>query len=86
MMNAKERLKEQRKKGWFSIGASFGLGVGSGVGLSLSSCAAASGFWPVWAAMLVSFALGGVTVLAYWWLASKTKPMPQCRRPDKPDH
>ncbi len=69
-MDTRERLREQRKKGWLSHGTFFGLSFGSGLWLGFSTCAGTSaGLGPVWAAVLVAYGLGGLSVLVYWWLA-----------------
>ena len=72
-MNTRERLREQRKKSWLSFGAFYGLGLGTGFGLNMSTWAAVSDFWPVWGAVLVSFALGGLTAIIYWSLTGQKK-------------
>lgn len=68
-MDTRARLREQRKKGWRDPAVFFGLGLGAAGGVGFSTCAGTSGFWPVWAAVLVAYGLGGLSVLVYWWLA-----------------
>jgi hypothetical protein len=76
MMNMKERLKEQRKKGWKFPAVSFGLGysVGFVLGLSIRIGTPGDG-WPVWAIAVIAFGLGQLSGLLAWWLAdSRRKP------------
>ncbi|MEW5995067.1 MAG: hypothetical protein AB1744_11830 [Candidatus Zixiibacteriota bacterium] len=73
-MDTHARLREQRKRGWRHPATFFGLGFGLAVGLSLSlllSSRTEDSFGPYLAAVLISYGLGGLTILIYWWLSDR---------------
>jgi hypothetical protein len=70
-MDTKARLRDERKKHksatYFVTGLVLGLLLG--VVAATSSSGGGLAMTPQWAYLLVAFGLGGVAVLAYWWLA-----------------
>ena len=73
-MDTGEKLKEQKKSPEMRYGSVFGIGLGIGIifGFGLNQISDGS-FAPEWLYFIVTYVLGGLTVLLFWHLMGLKK-------------